>query len=168
MSEAARQERKLRVLVADDQAVVAAGVRTLIEPACQVVGVVRDGRALLVEAKKLRPDIIVMEVLLPLLNGLDAARYLAKLVPASKIVFLTIQASATHVAEAFRAGASAYMLKRSPSSELNQAIHAVTRGQRYLTPLIAKDALTPPGNGATKEAGRQCLLSPRASEKCCS
>ena len=166
MLEAARYERKPRVLVADDQAVVAAGVRTLIEPACEVVGVVRDGRDLLIEAEKLQPDIIVMEVLLPLLNGLDAARHLAKLVPESKIVFLTIQASATLVVEAFRAGASAYVLKRSPSSELGQAIHEVMSGQRYITPLITTAMLPQPANGATSEVGRPTVssLTPRQRE----
>ncbi len=130
------------------------------------MGVVWDGRALLVEAEKLRPDIIVMEVLLPLLNGLDAARHLAKLVPEARIVFFTIQAGTVHVAEAFRVGASAYLLKRSPSSELSQAIHAVTMGQRYLSPLITKDVGTLSANGATKEVGRPTVstLTPRQRE----
>lgn len=166
MSEADQQEYKPRVLIADDQALVAAGVRKLIEPECDVVGIVADGRALLVEAKTLRPHIIVMEVLLPLLNGLDAARHLAKAMPESKIVFLTIHASSRHVAEAFKAGASAYVLKRSQPSELSQAIHAVLMGQWYLTPLIAKEVLGNGANGSHNQASRLTLssLTPRQRE----
>lgn len=131
----------------------------MIEPECEVVACVEDGRALLVEAKKLRPDIIVMEVLLPLLNGLDAARHLAKTSPASKIIFVTAQATSAYVATAFRVGASAYVLKRSPPSELNQAIQAVMKGQFYLTPLIAKDVLVNGANGSKKETGRTTVAS---------
>jgi len=72
------RDDRCRVLLADDQLIVAAGVRALIEPSCDVVGIVKDGRSLLVEAERLRPDVIVMEVLLPLLNGLDAARQLRR------------------------------------------------------------------------------------------
>jgi len=119
VSKADHHKYRPRVLIADDLPLVAAGVRKLIEPECDVVGIVEDGRALLVEVERLRPDIIVMEVLLPLLNGLDAARHLTTEVPESKIVFLTIQANSRHVAEAFKAGASAYVLKRSPPAELS-------------------------------------------------
>jgi len=119
------QQRRTRVLIADEMALIAAGTRALLEPDCDVVGTVADGRALLSEAETLRPDIIVMEILLPLLNGLDALRPLVRKVPESKIVLLTAQESSWHVAEAFKAGASGYVLKRSQPSELTQAIHAV-------------------------------------------
>lgn len=165
MSEA-DQQRKPRVIIVDDQAVVAAGIRKLIEPDCEVVACVEDGRALLVEAERLRPDIILMEVLLPSLNGLDAARYLARKVPESKIVFLSIQGSSWHVAEAFKAGASAYLLKRSQPSELIQAIHAVLMGQWYLTPLIAKDVVKNHANGSQGNKSSPALssLTPRQRE----
>ena len=165
MSEA-DQQRKPRVIIVDDQAVVAAGIRKLIEPDCEVVACVEDGRALLVEAERLRPDIILMEVLLPSLNGLDAARYLARKVPESKIVFLSIQGSSWHVAEAFKAGASAYLLKRSQPSELTQAVHAVLMGQWYLTPLIAKDVVKNHANGSQGNKSSPALssLTPRQRE----
>lgn len=130
-----------RVLLADEQVIVAAGIRALIEPYCDVVGVVEDGRSLLVEAERLRPDVIVMEVLLPLLNGLDAARQLTKIVPASRLVFLTIQESPRQVADAFKLGAAAYLLKRSPGPELRQAIEAVQRGAYFLTSLLTKSVM---------------------------
>ncbi len=166
MSEADLQKKKPRVIIVDDQAVVAAGVRKLIEQDCEVVACVEDGRALLAEAERLRPDIILMEVLLPSLNGLDAARYLARKVPESKIVFLSIQGSSWHVAEAFKAGASAYLLKRSQPSELAQAIHAVLMGQWYLTPLIAKHVVTTHANGAQGKKSSPALssLTPRQRE----
>lgn len=166
MSEADRQKKKPRVIIVDDQAVVAAGVRKLIEPDCEVVACVEDGRALLAEAERLRPDIIVMEVLLPSLNGLDAARHLARTVPESKIVFLSVQGSSWHVAEAFKAGASAYLLKRSQPSELTQAIHAVLMGQWYLTPLVAKNVVknrTTGSQGHSSSPGWSAL-TPRQRE----
>ncbi len=166
MSEADRQQRRPRVLIADDLSLVAAGIRKLIEPECDVVGIVENGRSLLVEAEKLRPDVIVMEALLPLLNGLDAAQRLTKLVPESKIIVLTVQENARHVAEAFKIGASAYLLKRSPPSELSQAIRAVLKGEWYLTPLITKDVLMIGENGSRKETGRAAVfcLTPRQRE----
>jgi len=166
VSEADLQKKKPRVIIVDDQAIVAAGIRKLIEPECEVVACVEDGRALLVEAEKLRPDIIVMEVFLPSLNGLDAARHLARKVPKSKIVFLSIQGSSGNVAEAFKAGASAYLLKRSQPSELTQAIHAVLMGQWYLTPLIAKDVVKNHTNGPQGNESSPALssLTPRQRE----
>lgn len=130
-----------RILMADDHSLVLAGLRKLVEGEGEVVGTVEDGRALLEEAQKLRPDIILLDISMPLLNGLDAARQLTKLVPESKIIFLTMHATPTYATEAFKAGASGYLVKRSAASELKQAIQAVIRGQHYMTPLITKDVL---------------------------
>jgi DNA-binding NarL/FixJ family response regulator len=139
MLSAARQQNKPRVLIADDQAIVAAGIRKLLEPDCEVVGIVADGCTLLEAAQKLRPEIILLEVLLPQLNGVDAAWQLTKLVPDSKLVFITTQASLTVVNQAIQSGASAYVLKRSPPSVLSQAIQAVMNGQQFVCPLITQD-----------------------------
>ncbi|MBI3357850.1 MAG: response regulator transcription factor [Nitrospirae bacterium] len=130
-----------RILMADDHSIVLAGLRKLVEAEGEVVGTVEDGRALVEEAQKLRPDIILLDISMPLLNGLDAARQLTKLVPESKLIFLTMHATPTYVTEAFKAGASGYLIKRSATSELKQAIQAVMRGQHYMTPLITKDVL---------------------------
>ena len=143
------RDDRCRVLLADDQLIVAAGVRALIEPSCDVVGIVKDGRSLLVEAERLRPDVIVMEVLLPLLNGLDAARQLTKLAPESGLMFLTVQESSRMVADAFKVGASAYLLKRSPASESSQAISAAQRGDYFLTSLLIKDMMVTNQSDAT-------------------
>ena len=160
------QQRRTRVLIADEMALIAAGTRALLEPDCDVVGTVADGRALLSEAEILRPDIIVMEILLPLLNGLDALRPLVRKVPESKIVLLTAQESSWHVAEAFKAGASGYVLKRSQPSELTQAIHAVLMGQWYLTPLIAKNVVKQDVDGRQpkRKVPTVSTLTPRQRE----
>lgn len=130
-----------RILIADDHSMILAGLRKLVEAEGDVVGTVEDGRALVEEAQRLRPDVILLDISMPLLNGLDAARQLTKLVPESKLIFLTMHATPTYATEAFKAGASGYLIKRSAASELKQAIQAVLRGQHYMTPLITKDVL---------------------------
>jgi DNA-binding NarL/FixJ family response regulator len=133
--------KKPRVLMADDHSLILAGLRKLVEAECDVVGVVEDGRTLIEAAQKLRPDVILLDIAMPLLNGLEAARQLHTLVPDSKLLFLTMHASPTYATEAFQIGASGYLLKRSAASELSLAIKSVLQGQHYLTPLITKDVL---------------------------
>ena len=128
-----------RILMADDHSLVLAGLRRLVVGFGDVVGTVEDGRALIVEAQRLRPDLILLDISMPLLNGLDAARQLAKLVPESKVIFLTMHATPTYVTEAFKAGASGYLLKQSAEAELGQAVQAVLRGQQYMTPSVTKN-----------------------------
>jgi DNA-binding NarL/FixJ family response regulator len=127
--------------MADDHSIVLAGLRKLVEEHGELVGMVEDGRSLIEAAKKLRPDIILLDIAMPLLNGLDAARQLTKLVPRSKLIFMTMQSSPTYATEAFKAGASGYLLKRSAVTELSQAIQTVLKGQHYLTPLMTKEVL---------------------------
>lgn len=133
--------KRPRVLMADDHSIVLAGLRRLVEEQCEVVGTVEDGRALVEAAQKLRPDLILLDISMPLLNGLDAARQLVKLVPECKLIFLTMQSSPTYATEAFKAGASGYLLKRSAVTELRQAIQTVLDGHHYMTPVITKDVL---------------------------
>ncbi|MBL8037228.1 MAG: response regulator transcription factor [Nitrospira sp.] len=130
---------KPRVLLADDHALVLEGFRKLLEEHCQVVGSVEDGRALLDAAKRLQPDIVVLDISMPKLNGLDAARRLRKMIPQPRLIFVTVHADQDYVTQAFKAGASAYLLKRSAGSELLQAIDAVKNDNYYITSLIAKD-----------------------------
>jgi len=133
-----------RILMADDHSLVLAGLRRLVEDEGDVVGIVEDGRALLEEAQRLLPDIILLDISMPLLNGLDAARQLTKLVPDSKLIFLTMHATPTYVTEAFKAGAAGYLVKQSATSELKQAIQAVLSGQHYMTPSVTKDMMGAP------------------------
>lgn len=128
-----------RILMADDHSLVLAGLRRLVEDEGDVVGTVEDGRALVQEAQRLRPDIVLLDISMPLLNGLDAARQLTKLVPDCKLIFLTVHATPSYVAEAFKVGASGYLIKQSAAEELKEAIQAVRRGQHYMTPSVTKD-----------------------------
>jgi len=146
--------KKPRVLMADDHSMILAGLRKLVETECEVVGTVEDGRALVAAARKLRPDLILLDISMPLLNGLEAARQLHSLVPECKLVFLTMHASPTYATEAFQAGASGYLLKRSAASELSLAIKSVLQGQHYLTPSITKDVLAAALKPSTGERGK--------------
>src|SRR5262245_16135689 len=125
-----------RVLIADDHTLIAEAFQKLLEPACDVVGTVTDGRALIAAARDLRPDVIVLDMAMPLLNGLDAARFIKKMDPSIKLVFVTVTEDPAIAAEAFRAGGSAYVLKRSAGAELLTAINEVLKGRSYVTPLV--------------------------------
>lgn len=132
---------KPRVLLADDHSLVLEGFRRILADQCELVGMVEDGRALLEAADRLEPDIVILDVSMPLLNGIDAATQLKKLHPSIKIIFVTMHSDTDYVRSAFEAGASGYLLKRSAVDELEQAIRAVWAGHAYITPLIAKDLL---------------------------
>lgn len=132
---------KPRVLLADDHSILLAGLHKLIEEHCEVVGMVEDGRALVEAADRLKPDLILLDISMPLLNGLDAARQIRKSAPDAKLLFLTMHASPTYAAEALKSGGNGYLLKQSAGAELLTAIEAVLRGQTYLTPAITRSVL---------------------------
>jgi DNA-binding NarL/FixJ family response regulator len=125
-----------RVLMADDHTMVLEGIRKLIESDCELLGSVGDGHALLRAVEEQRPDLILLDISMPLLNGIDACRQVVKSMPKVRIIFLTMHADVAYVEEAFRAGAVGYLLKRSAASELRDAIKIVMRGGRYVTRLI--------------------------------
>ena len=125
-----------RVLLADDHALLLGAFEKLLAGECQIVGQVADGRALIAAADKLRPDVIVLDIAMPLLNGLDAGRQIKQKLREVRLVFLTMNEDPALAAEAFRAGASAYLLKRSAASELRTALDEVMRGRSYVTPLV--------------------------------
>jgi DNA-binding NarL/FixJ family response regulator len=131
--------RRPRVLLADDHRLLREAFVKLLEPECDVVGAVTDGRALLEAAPKLRPDVVVVDIAMPLLNGLEAARQLKRSMPSVKVIFLTVSEDPDLAAEAFRAGGSAFLLKNSAASELLQAITDVMQGRSYVTPLATRD-----------------------------
>ena len=128
--------KRVRILLADDHAMICAGFRKLLEPEYEVVGSVGDGRALLRAAVDLKPDLVLVDVGMPLLNGLDAGRELKKLMPDIKLVFLTMNSDPDVASEAFRIGASGYLLKNSQGEELLQAVKNAVRGLSYVTPQI--------------------------------
>ena len=132
---------KPRVLLADDHALVREGMRTILEPDCEVVGEASDGRELVRAALDLRPDVIVADIAMPNLNGLEAIRQLQKEDLQAKVVFLTMHAGVDFAVQAFRLGASGYLLKVDASDELARAIKEALDGRLYVTPSIAKDVM---------------------------
>jgi DNA-binding NarL/FixJ family response regulator len=130
--------KRPRVLLADDHRLLREAFTQLLEPTCDVVGAVADGRALLAAAPELRPDIVVLDIAMPVLNGLDAARQLLRAMPEVKVIFLTMSEDPDLATEAFRAGACGYLLKNSAATELLQAIHEVFQGRSYVTPLATQ------------------------------
>ena len=133
--------KRPRILLADDHRIVVEGLRGLLEPEFEIVGIVEDGRALLEAAEKLRPDVIVADISMPLLNGIDSVRQIKKTNEEIKVVFLTMHPDVTYAASAFEAGASGYVLKHSAPSELVTAIHSALRGKTYVTPLLAGELM---------------------------
>ncbi len=153
-----------RVLLADDHTLVLEGFRRIVEQRCEVVGAVEDGRALLEASMRLRPDLILLDISMPLLNGIDAARQIKKTQPDVKLVFVTMHADPAYVSEAFKVGASAYLLKRSAARELDQAIDSVLKGEFFVTALLTRDLVTSLSEDhATLFAKRQDL-TPRQRE----
>lgn len=121
-----------RILLADDHGFIVAGVRSLLEGHYELVGEVSDGRAAVEAALRVRPDVTILDVTMPLLNGIDAARQIRKEWPDAKILFLSMHSNAAYVREAIDAGAAGYVLKSSATEELRMAIHKILKGKTYL------------------------------------
>jgi DNA-binding NarL/FixJ family response regulator len=127
-----------RVMLADDHQLLLEAFRKLLEPHFDVVGTATDGIALWEAAQALRPDVVVIDMAMPLLNGLDAGRKLKQVLPQTKLVFLTMHKDPVLARQAMEVGASAYLLKTCATAELLQAIHAAIKGKTYLPPEIAR------------------------------
>jgi DNA-binding NarL/FixJ family response regulator len=132
---------KTTVLLADDHKIVLEGLKGLLEDEYEIVGAVGDGRELLEQAQKLNPDVIVADVGMPLLNGIDAAGQIKKVRPTAKIVFLTMHQDAMYAKEAFDAGALGFVLKHSAPSELKTAIEEALKGNTFISPAIAQELM---------------------------
>jgi len=128
-------------MIADDHVLVAEACRKLLESEYEIVATVSDGRALVRAATELRPQVIIVDVAMPILNGLDAGQQVKEFLPAVKLVYLTMNHDADLAAEAFRRGASGYLLKTCAASELTTAVREVLRGKSYLSLTIAKDTV---------------------------
>jgi len=155
---------RTRVLLADDHAIVAQGIELLLKESFELVGTVFDGRALVQAAAQLKPDVIVTDISMPLLNGLDAIRQLKKEGIGAKIVVLTMHPDASLAAQAFKAGASGFLLKRAAGDELIQATHEIVQGRAYLTPLVTKDVISVLIETKDGEAGDEFKLTSRQRE----
>jgi DNA-binding NarL/FixJ family response regulator len=134
----------------------------LLSSECEIVGTASDGRTLVAEAQRLKPDVVVLDIAMPLLNGLDAGRQIKQLRKAVKLVFVTMNEDSDLAAEAFRAGASAYLLKRSAASELLVAIREVMKGRSYVTPLVTEGLVGSFMDAANRKPAHD--LTPRQRE----
>jgi DNA-binding NarL/FixJ family response regulator len=132
---------RARILIADDHKLVAEACKGLLEPEFDVVGTVSDGRALLEAAAELRPDVIILDISMPQLNGLDAGEQIKQKSRGTKLIYLTMMLGPDVAAEAFRRGASGYVLKHCNAEELVIAVRRVLRGESYLSPAITKDTV---------------------------
>jgi DNA-binding NarL/FixJ family response regulator len=133
--------KRARVLLADDHPLILQGLQSLLEAECEVVGVVSDGRSLVDACSRLTPEVIVLDISLPLLNGIDAARQIKKDQPETKIVFLTMHANPEYLREALAVGASGYVLKTSASAELPGAIQDALRNRLHVTPGFGEEVV---------------------------
>lgn len=131
---------KTRVLLAEDHTIVRKGLRAILdkEVGIEVVGEARDGREAVRTAEELRPDVVIMDISMPGLNGLEATRQLKKRIPAMKIIILTVHTTEEYVFQTLQAGASGYLIKTSAPRDLIAAIHAAVRGESYLSPAISR------------------------------
>lgn len=133
--------KKPTVILADDHTLVLEGFRRLLETQCELLATVANGQALLQAVAHHRPDIVILDISMPVMNGIEAARALKSKFPTIKLLFVTMHADPAYIRAAFQAGASGYILKQSLGDELTQALHTVLRGHTYVTPLVAKDVI---------------------------
>ncbi len=149
-----------RVLLADDHQLFRDALRRMLEPSCEVVGSVGDGRALLTMAHQLHPDLILMDIAMPLLTGLNAGRQLKQLLPRIHLIYLTMVEDADVINEALRLGASGFLSKHSEEAELWAAIHAALEGKIFVSPL-AGTAMSETGRQLPHRRDRGMALTPR-------
>ena len=161
---AIQDPHRARILLAEDHTLIAEACRKLLEPEFEVVGIVGDGRALLRATAELRPDVIVCDIAMPQLNGLDAGQQITELTPSVRLIFLTMNENRELAAEAFRRGASGYLLKTSAASELVVAVREALRGRRYLSPIISRMDLRRFLRTHGEETKNEALLTQRQRE----
>jgi DNA-binding NarL/FixJ family response regulator len=158
-------ERKpvARILIADDHRLLAEACKSLLEPEFQVVGIVTDGRSLLKAAAAMKPDVIILDIAMPHLNGLDAGDQINRDMPRIALIYLTMSTEPNVAAEAFRRGASGYVLKQSASDELLIAVRRAVQGASYLSTMIAKETVTFLINQGKQQGGEE-RTTPRQTE----
>ncbi len=153
-----------RVLLADDHRMVTEGLKSLLADDFELVGAVENGHALVAAAKKLRPDVIVADITMPQLNGIDALQQLKKHDPNVKVVFLTMHHDRAYARRALEAGASGFVVKHAASEELIMAIHAALKGKTFITPALAGDVLHDIQHHARQKNEAKNTITPRQRE----
>ena len=146
-----------RVLIADDHTLIAEAFKKLLATDFDVVGLVHDGRLLMQKAQELKPDVVLVDIGMPLLNGLQAAQKIKRILPDTKLVYVTVNEDPDLVMEAFRQGASAYLPKTSAGAELVVAIQMAMRGEIYLSPALSPNGDESKESGADRPAGESAL-----------
>ncbi len=155
---------KPRILLADDHRIVAEGLRSLLEPEFELVGIVEDGRALIAATEKLQPDVIIADISMPLLNGIEAVRQIKKTNKDVKVIFLTMHPDVTYAVSALEAGALGYVLKHSAPSELSAAVRSALKGKTYITPLLEGEIMLSPSKGVQERREESSHLTKRQRE----
>src|SRR5215469_10804399 len=155
---------KPRVLIADDHVILAQGLQALLRDHFELVGLARDGHELVQLARELKPDVIVTDISMPLLNGVDAVRQLRSQGVPAKVIVLTQHKDPQMAEEAFRAGVSGYLVKQAAGEELVTAIREVSQGRVYLTTLIARDLITVLLDSKDSPNSGTTILTPRQRE----
>ena len=148
-------DRTTRLIIAEDHPRVAEALRRLIQREFQLVEVVRNGSDLLGEVNRLQPSLVLLDIAMPLINGIEAARRCAEIAPATKVLIVSAHDEPEYVAEAFRAGAAGYVLKRGVASELARAVRATLKGERYVSPLLGRNPASAPPPDAKGLTARQ-------------
>ncbi len=156
--------KRPRVLLADDHRMMAEGLKRLLDPEFELVGLVEDGRALVEAAARLKPDVIVADITMPRLNGLDAIPLLKKDNPDARIVVITMHRETAYARRALAAGASAFVLKSSAPDELIAAIHTALAGRTFITPEVAGEMPVSNGRARPPSGGAAAPLTPRQRE----
>lgn len=132
---------RARVLLADDHALILDGIRAALQAEYEIVGLAKDGRALVEAAERLKPDVVVLDISMPLLNGFEAAKQIKKSTPHSKLIFLSQHLNPAYLKQTLRLGASGYVLKSGATEELHQAIRTALQGKVYITPAFGEEVI---------------------------
>lgn len=161
---AASGSKRLRVMLGDDHTLILNGIKTLLEPHCDVVGTATDGRSLVHLALEAKPDLVVLDVSMPHLNGLDAALQIKAASPATKIIFLSMHTNPMYLRKALENGAQGYVLKTGVVEELLEAIQQVLKGETYFSPGFGRDVTTTLLNCSGKPSREETELTARQRE----
>ena len=156
--------KKLRILLGDDHALILDGLRAALQPQFEIAGMAQDGKALVGAAEQLRPDLVVLDISMPLLNGFESARQIKKILPSAKLIFLSQHLNPAYLKQALKIGASGYVLKSGATEELQKAITTVIRGKIYITPAFGEDVIAGLWNRAGEISNESEELTDRQRE----